>query len=163
MLEKTYDAVVIGCGAAGMAAALAVREGGRTVAIVDRENFLGGILMQCIHNGFGIHEFGADLTGPEFAERLISKVLGAGIDVYLDTTVMDISGDEAIAHRHRLRKRKRRDAARMPRGGARHGLPRKEPGQRGHRRNPPRGSLHRRPGAAAHEHRRLPARAAGWS
>ena len=95
MLEKTYDAVVIGCGAAGMAAALAVREGGRTVAIVEREDFLGGILMQCIHNGFGIHEFGADLTGPEFAERLLSKVLGAVIDVYPDTTVMDITGDGA--------------------------------------------------------------------
>jgi NADPH-dependent 2,4-dienoyl-CoA reductase/sulfur reductase-like enzyme len=94
MFEKTYDAVVIGGGAAGMAAALAVREGGRTVAVVDREPFLGGILMQCIHNGFGIHEYGADLTGPEFAERLISKVLVAGIDRYLDTTVMDISGDE---------------------------------------------------------------------
>jgi len=94
MLDKTYDAVVIGCGAAGMAAALAIREGGRSVAIVEREDFLGGILMQCIHNGFGIHEFKADLTGPEFAERLLSQVLGAGIDIYPDTTVMDISGDE---------------------------------------------------------------------
>jgi NADPH-dependent 2,4-dienoyl-CoA reductase/sulfur reductase-like enzyme len=92
MLEKNYDAVVIGCGAAGMAAALAVREGGRTVAVVEREEFLGGILMQCIHNGFGIHEFGADLTGPEFAERLLSRVLSAGIDIYPDTTVMEISG-----------------------------------------------------------------------
>jgi NADPH-dependent 2,4-dienoyl-CoA reductase/sulfur reductase-like enzyme len=95
MLEKTYDAVVIGCGAAGMAAALAARDGGHTVAIVEREDFLGGILMQCIHNGFGLHEFGEDLTGPEFAERLISKILRAGIDIYLDTTVMDISGGEA--------------------------------------------------------------------
>jgi NADPH-dependent 2,4-dienoyl-CoA reductase/sulfur reductase-like enzyme len=85
---------VIGCGAAGMAAALAVREGGATVAIVEREDFLGGILMQCIHNGFGIHEFGADLTGPEFAERLLSKVLQAKIDIYPDTTVMDISGEK---------------------------------------------------------------------
>ncbi len=92
MLEKSYDAVVIGCGAAGMAAALAVHEGGRSVAIVEREDFLGGILMQCIHNGFGIHEFGADLTGPEFAERLLSKILAAGIDIYPDTSVMDISG-----------------------------------------------------------------------
>jgi NADPH-dependent 2,4-dienoyl-CoA reductase/sulfur reductase-like enzyme len=93
MLEKSYDAVVIGCGAAGMAAALAVRDSGHSVAIVERENFLGGILMQCIHNGFGLHEFGEDLTGPEFAERLISKLLRSGVDIYLDTTVMDISGD----------------------------------------------------------------------
>jgi thioredoxin reductase len=96
MLEKNYDAVVIGCGAAGMSAALAVRQGGRTAAIVERENFLGGILMQCIHNGFGIHEFGEDLTGPEFAERLIENVLSAGIDVYPDTTVMDIGGDGGL-------------------------------------------------------------------
>ena len=95
MIEKTYDVVVIGGGAAGMAAATAVQKDGRTAAIVDREPYLGGILMQCIHNGFGIHEFNADLTGPEFAERLIAGVLGAGIDVYLGTTVLDISGDEA--------------------------------------------------------------------
>ncbi len=94
MLEKSYDAVVIGCGAAGMAAALAIHEGGATVAIVDREEALGGILMQCIHNGFGVHEFGADLTGPEFAERLIDRVRDAGIDVYRGTTVTDISGAE---------------------------------------------------------------------
>jgi NADPH-dependent 2,4-dienoyl-CoA reductase/sulfur reductase-like enzyme len=94
MLEKTYDAVVIGCGAAGMAAALALREGGRSAAVVEREEFLGGILMQCIHNGFGLHEFGADLTGPEFAERLLSGVLAGGIDVFPDTTVMEISGGE---------------------------------------------------------------------
>jgi NADPH-dependent 2,4-dienoyl-CoA reductase/sulfur reductase-like enzyme len=96
MLEKRYDAVVIGGGGAGMAAALAVRKGGRSVAVVEREDFLGGILMQCIHDGFGLHEFGENLTGPEFAERLIGGVLAAGIDVYLDTTVMEISGDEPV-------------------------------------------------------------------
>jgi NADPH-dependent 2,4-dienoyl-CoA reductase/sulfur reductase-like enzyme len=94
MIEKSYDAVVIGCGAAGMAAAVAIHASGRSVAIVEREDYLGGILMQCIHNGFGIHEFGADLTGPEFAERLIEQVLAARIDVYPDTTVMEISGRE---------------------------------------------------------------------
>jgi thioredoxin reductase len=94
MLERSYDAVVVGCGAAGMAAALAVHDGGRSVAIFDREEALGGILMQCIHNGFGVHEFGADLTGPEFAERLIERVLAAEIDVYRNTTVMEISGGE---------------------------------------------------------------------
>lgn len=94
MFEKRCDAVVIGCGAAGMSAALAAREGGLETAIVEREEFLGGILMQCIHNGFGVHAFGEDLTGPEFAERLIADVLSAGIDVFADATVIDISGDE---------------------------------------------------------------------
>jgi NADPH-dependent 2,4-dienoyl-CoA reductase/sulfur reductase-like enzyme len=88
--ERRYDAVVIGGGSAGLAAALALREAGRTAAIVEREPFLGGILMQCIHSGFGIHEFGEDLTGPEYAERFIGRVLAAGIDVFLDTTVMEI-------------------------------------------------------------------------
>ncbi len=93
MIEKAYDTVVIGGGSAGMAAALSVREQGRSVAIVEREELLGGILMQCIHNGFGLHEFGEDLTGPEFAERFISRVIPSGIDVYLDTTVMGIGFD----------------------------------------------------------------------
>ncbi len=91
MREKRYDAVVIGGGSAGMAAALRMREGGLTVAIVEREGFLGGILIQCIHSGFGLREFGDDLTGPEFAERFITRVLAAGIDVFLDTTVTQIA------------------------------------------------------------------------
>lgn len=90
MRELEYDAVVIGAGAAGMAAALRVREAGFRVAIVDREDHLGGILLQCIHNGFGLHWFKEELTGPEFAERLAGQVRAAGIDVYLNTTVMDL-------------------------------------------------------------------------
>jgi NADPH-dependent 2,4-dienoyl-CoA reductase/sulfur reductase-like enzyme len=73
-----------------MAAALAIRARGLSAAIVEREPFLGGILMQCIHSGFGVHEFRQDLTGPEYAERFIDRVLAAGIDSYLDTTVMQI-------------------------------------------------------------------------
>jgi NADPH-dependent 2,4-dienoyl-CoA reductase/sulfur reductase-like enzyme len=99
MKELGFDAVVIGGGSAGMAAALAIREAGRTVAIVEREDFLGGILMQCIHSGFGLQEFGQDLTGPEFAERLICGVAGAGISVFLDTTVTAIEHGDG---RHRL-------------------------------------------------------------
>jgi len=65
------------------------------VALVERDPFLGGILLQCIHSGFGIHEFGEDLTGPEYAERFVRQVMAAGVDVYLDTTVMEIAGPPA--------------------------------------------------------------------
>jgi len=88
MKEFKYDAVVIGGGAAGMAAALELDEQGCTCAIIDREDHLGGILMQCIHNGFGLHVFKEELTGPEFAERYIERVIKSKIDVYLDTTVI---------------------------------------------------------------------------
>jgi NADPH-dependent 2,4-dienoyl-CoA reductase/sulfur reductase-like enzyme len=87
MKELQYDAVVIGGGAAGMAAALELDSQGFSCAIIEREDHLGGILMQCIHNGFGLHEFSEELTGPEFAERFIEKVIKSKIAVYLDTTV----------------------------------------------------------------------------
>ncbi|MCL2069654.1 MAG: FAD-dependent oxidoreductase [Treponema sp.] len=87
MRELQYDAVVIGAGAAGMAAALELDRAGFNTAIVEREDHLGGILMQCIHNGFGLHEFKEELTGPEFAGRFIEQVAASGITVYLDTTV----------------------------------------------------------------------------
>ncbi len=94
MKELSFDAVVIGGGSAGMAAALAVRAGGRTAAIVEREDFLGGILMQCIHSGFGLMRFKEDLTGPEFAERFISSVAGSGIELFLDATVVSLQRAE---------------------------------------------------------------------
>lgn len=93
MREQDYDAVVIGAGAAGMASALRISEAGRRVAIVERENHLGGILLQCIHNGFGLHLFNEELTGPEYAERFARKVRDAGIDLYLGATAMDMSID----------------------------------------------------------------------
>ncbi len=73
-----------------MAAALALRRAGRSVALVEREPFLGGILQQCIHPGFGLHRFGEDLTGPEYAERFAGPVRESGMPVFLDTTVMEI-------------------------------------------------------------------------
>ncbi len=96
MKELRYDAVVIGAGAAGMAAALEIETAGFSCAIVEREDQLGGILLQCIHNGFGLHEFSEELTGPEFAERFADKVAASRIAIYLGTTVVSISaGDGA--------------------------------------------------------------------
>ena len=93
MIRRAIDAVVVGGGSAGLAAALRLRESGATVAVVEREPFLGGILLQCIHTGFGLHEFGEDLTGPEYAERFIRPALSAGIEIFLDATVTEI-GEE---------------------------------------------------------------------
>jgi len=87
MRDLQYDAVVIGAGAAGMAAALELEKEGFTCAIIEREDHLGGILMQCIHNGFGLHEFSEELTGPEFAGRFIERVIKSKIAVYLNATV----------------------------------------------------------------------------
>ena len=90
MKDIRYDAAVIGGGAAGMAAALELNTAGFSCAIIEREDHLGGILMQCIHNGFGLHEFSEELTGPEFAERFIDRVVKSKIAVYLNTTVTKI-------------------------------------------------------------------------
>ncbi len=94
MEERNYDDVVIGAGAAGMAAALRIAASDFRVALIDRENHLGGILLQCIHNGFGLHRFNEELTGPEFAERF-SGQLGqtGGIDVLLNTTVLEMQAE----------------------------------------------------------------------
>ncbi|WP_139653445.1 FAD-dependent oxidoreductase [Raoultibacter phocaeensis] len=88
---EPYDVVVVGGGAAGIAAAkAAAREGALRVALVDREMKLGGILKQCIHNGFGLHRFGEELTGPEYALREVSALAKSGIDVLGDTTVLSL-------------------------------------------------------------------------
>ena len=95
MKELLFDVAVIGGGAAGMAAALELDARGFSCAIIEREDFLGGILMQCIHNGFGLHEFSEELTGPEFAERFIERVRDSKIAVFLNTTVTRIDADNA--------------------------------------------------------------------
>jgi NADPH-dependent 2,4-dienoyl-CoA reductase/sulfur reductase-like enzyme len=99
MRELRYDAVVVGGGAAGMAAALALDSRGKSCAVVDREDALGGILMQCVHNGFGLVEFDEELTGPEFAERFADRLAASRIATFLGTTVLEIDaeGEERVA------------------------------------------------------------------
>ncbi len=91
------DLVIIGGGPAGMAAAVAARDAGvGDILILERDEALGGILRQCIHNGFGLHRFGQELTGPEYAARYEEMVEQRGIAYMLNTMVMDVSGDKKI-------------------------------------------------------------------
>lgn len=94
---KIYDLVIVGGGPAGLAAAVSAKENGiDNILIIERDKELGGILNQCIHNGFGLHTFKEELTGPEYAERFIQQVLDHGISYKLNTMVMDISPDKKI-------------------------------------------------------------------
>lgn len=95
MLELSFDCIVIGAGAAGMASSLEVAKSGYSVAIIDREERAGGILLQCIHNGFGLHEFKEELTGPEYAERFFNRVKDSSIKLFLNTTVIDIKNEDS--------------------------------------------------------------------
>ena len=90
---QSFDVVVIGGGPAGMAAALAAHKAGARVAIVEREQHLGGILRQCIHPGFGLSHFKQELTGPEYAQRFIDQVRETDIALFLDSMVIGIDGD----------------------------------------------------------------------
>ena len=94
---RNVQVVIIGGGPAGLAAALAARkEGAKEVLILERDGQLGGILNQCIHNGFGLHTFQEELTGPEYAERFIRKVEEENIEVLLDTMVLAVSKERVV-------------------------------------------------------------------
>ena len=91
---QAFDVVVIGGGPAGMAAALAANKAGARVAIIEREQHLGGILRQCIHPGFGLSHFKQELTGPEYAQRFIDQVRETDIALFLDSMVIGIDSDD---------------------------------------------------------------------
>lgn len=91
---QAFDVVVIGGGPAGMAAALAAHKAGARVAIVEREQHLGGILRQCIHPGFGLSHFKQELTGPEYAQRFIDQMHGTDIALFLNSMVIGIDSGE---------------------------------------------------------------------
>ena len=96
------DLVIIGGGPAGMAAAVAAYEAGvRDILILERDNALGGILRQCIHNGFGLHRFGEELTGPEYAYRYEKMVCELGIPYMLDTMVIEVSENRVVTAMNR--------------------------------------------------------------
>ncbi len=91
------EIAIIGGGPAGLAAAVAAREAGvQDILIIERDNELGGILNQCIHNGFGLHTFKEELTGPEYAGRYIEKVKEMEIPYLLHTIVVDVSRDKVV-------------------------------------------------------------------
>ena len=94
---KNVDLVIIGGGPAGLAAAVAARKGGvQDILILERDSELGGILNQCIHNGFGLHTFKEELTGPEYAARFIEQVEALGIAYKLNTMVLDLAADKTV-------------------------------------------------------------------
>ena len=97
MADKKIDLVVIGAGPAGLAAAISAKEQGiHSLLVIEREKEPGGILRQCIHNGFGLHRFSEELTGPEYAQRDIDRAAELGIPIECGTTVLSLSPDRII-------------------------------------------------------------------
>ena len=97
-----YDIVIVGGGPAGLAAAVsAKRSGAESILVLERDKELGGILNQCIHNGFGLHTFKEELTGPEYAQRFIDQLLEEKIEYKLNTMVLDISSDKVVTAMNR--------------------------------------------------------------
>ena len=100
-MELKYDIVVIGGGPAGMAAAIAAKKAGSdSILILERDTRIGGILLQCIHNGFGLHYFGEELTGPEYAARFSDEVEELGIEYKTDTMVLEVEKESTPGQGH---------------------------------------------------------------
>ena len=93
---KEVQLAIIGGGPAGLAAAIAARAGVEDILILERDRELGGILNQCIHAGFGLHTFGQELTGPEYAQRFIDQVEKMQIPYLLNTMVLDLSPEAVL-------------------------------------------------------------------
>jgi len=97
MNNQVYDVAIVGGGAAGVAAAIgAARNGAKKIVVLDREVELGGVLQQCIHNGFGVHMFNEELTGPAYSERLVEEMNKFNIEVKLESIVMKITKNKEV-------------------------------------------------------------------
>ena len=118
-MNRSFDIAVIGGGPAGLAAALEAHAAApeKSVVIIERDKELGGILQQCIHNGFGLHFFGEELTGPEYAGRFIEKLRGTGIEVLTLIEKVVAGGTSVVMVTHNEEITKMADRVIRMRGG----------------------------------------------